>query len=294
MRWPAAASWRKTPFQVELVGILADAEHGQLVVAGARDALVRPPHEHVDEVGGAEALAGAIDGRQRLLRQHRAVHRLRRGEAVVAVAARLRLPLAEVGEQRLAPAARQFAQADQRAELLPLHLLVGFRAVALPDPLAQLDEILQAIGEPGVGGHAVAAGAPGLLVVGLDRLRQIEVGDEAHVRLVDAHAEGDGGDDDDAAVLAEALQHGAADVGVETGMIGERRASLAGQPRGRLLDRLARQAVDDAGVLGVLGLDELPQPLARAHAAHGRDGVADVRPVEAGDEALRAARASAR
>ena len=62
-----------------LVGILADTEHRQLVVAGARNALVRAPHQHVDEVGGAKTLAGAINRRQRLLRQHRAVHRLRRG-----------------------------------------------------------------------------------------------------------------------------------------------------------------------------------------------------------------------
>ena len=69
-------------------------------------------------------------------------------------------------------------------------------------------------------------------------------------------------------------------------MIGERRPALAGEPRRRLFDRFARQAVDDAGILGVLGLDELPEPLARAHRAHRGDGVADVGAVEAGDEAL--------
>jgi hypothetical protein len=63
---------------------------------------------------------------------------------------------------------------------------------------------LQAVAEPGVGRQAVAAGAAGLLVVGLDALRQVQVGDEAHVRLVDAHAEGDGGDDDDALAAQEA------------------------------------------------------------------------------------------
>jgi hypothetical protein len=38
---------------------------------------------------------------------------------------------------------------------------------------------------------AVAAGAAGLLIISLDRFRQPGMGDEAHVRLVDAHAEGD-------------------------------------------------------------------------------------------------------
>ena len=37
----------------------------------------------------------------------------------------------------------------------------------------------------------------------------------------------------------------------------------------------------------MLGLDELPQPLAGAHRAHFGDGVADVRPVEAGNKAVR-------
>jgi hypothetical protein len=70
--------------------------------------------------------------------------------------------------------------------------------------LPQRDDVLQAVDQPGVRGQAVAAGAAGLLVVGLDGLRQVEVGDEAHVRLVDAHAEGDGGDDDHALLAQEA------------------------------------------------------------------------------------------
>ena len=43
---------------------------------------------------------------------------------------------------------------------------------------------------------AVATGAAGLLVVGFERPRQVEVDDRADVGLVDAHAEGVGGDDD--------------------------------------------------------------------------------------------------
>ena len=42
---------------------------------------------------------------------------------------------------------------------------------------------------------AVAAGAAGFLVVGLERARQVVVEDEADVRLVDPQAEGVGGDD---------------------------------------------------------------------------------------------------
>ena len=44
--------------------------------------------------------------------------------------------------------------------------------------------------------QAVAAGAADLLVVALDRPRHVAVDHVADVRLVDAHAEGDGGDHD--------------------------------------------------------------------------------------------------
>ena len=49
----------------------------------------------------------------------------------------------------------------------------------------------------------VAAGASGLLLVVLDRLRHPGVQDEADVRAIDAHAEGDGGDDEVALLRRE-------------------------------------------------------------------------------------------
>ena len=44
-------------------------------------------------------------------------------------------------------------------------------------------------------GRAVAAGAADFLVVALDVFGQVVVNHPAHVALVDAHAEGDGGHD---------------------------------------------------------------------------------------------------
>ena len=83
--------------------------------------------------------------------------------------------------------------------------------------------------------------------------------DEPHVGLVDAHAESDRGDDDHAVLGEELLLGGAAHLGGQAGMIGERAATLRRQPSGRLVDGLAAEAIDDAGVLGMLGFDELPQ-----------------------------------
>ena len=137
------------------------------------------------------------------MREHGAVDRLGWRQAVVAVATRLRIALTEIGQQRLPPAPDHFGETDERIELLALHLLEGFRSFALSDPLAELDQVLQAVGHPRVGRLAVAARTPGFLIVGLDRLRQVEVGDEPHVGLVDAHAESDRGDDDDAVVGEE-------------------------------------------------------------------------------------------
>jgi hypothetical protein len=119
------------------------------------------------------------------------------------------------------------------------------------------------VGEPGVGGQPVATGATGLLIVGLDALRQVQVGDKAHVRLIDAHAEGDGGDDDDALAAQELGLVGAAHVGRQAGMIGQRVEALALQEGRGVVHLLAREAVDDTGVARVLGAQELEQLLPR-------------------------------
>jgi hypothetical protein len=57
--------------------------------------------------------------------------------------------------------------------------------------MALLRRIACAEEERTIAGEAVAAGTPGLLVIAFDVLGQIVVYDVTHVRLVDAHAEGD-------------------------------------------------------------------------------------------------------
>src|SRR3546814_18401906 len=68
---------------------------------------------------------------------------------------------------------------------------------------------------------AVAAGTAGCLVVALDRLGQVEVGDEAYVGLVDAHAEGDGGDDHHALVAQETALVLRARRRIQAGVVGQ-------------------------------------------------------------------------
>ena len=109
--------------------------------------------------------------------------------------------------------------------------------------------------------------------------------DEAHVGLVDAHAERDGGDDHDAVLVDEAVLVARARGRIEPGVIGQRRdAGLVQRGRG-VLDLGARQAVDDAGVAGVALGDEGFQLGLRVLLVD--DLVADVRAVETRDEARR-------
>jgi hypothetical protein len=79
----------------------------------------------------------------------------------------------------------------------------------------------------------------------------------------------------------------AAHVGVEAGVVRERRDALGREPRGAFLDLLAALAIDDAGVALVLVAQEAQQLLLRVVLLDDR--VADVRAVEAADELARAA-----
>src|SRR3546814_14981322 len=61
-----------------------------------------------------------------------------------------------------------------------------FRSAAL------LYDVLQAIGQPGGGGQAIASRTAGFLVITFNRFGQIDMRNKAHVGLVYAHAESNG------------------------------------------------------------------------------------------------------
>src|SRR3546814_7700630 len=124
----------------------------------------------------------------------------------------------------------------------------------------------------------------GFLVVALDRLGQVEVGDEAYVGLVDAHAEGDGGDDHHALVAQETALVLRARRRIQAGVVGQGVVAQFGQRRGGLLDLLARQAIDDAG-LDAVRFEEVAQLRAAVVLLH--HGIADVGAVEGAGEAVR-------
>ena len=109
--------------------------------------------------------------------------------------------------------------------------------------------------------------------------------DKTHVRLVDAHAERDRGDDDARVVALETRLVRSARHGIHAGVVRQRIDAMAGEEECHLVDSIACQAIDDAGLARVLVADEAQQLLARL--ALLDDAIADVGPVEAGNENTR-------
>ena len=95
---------RDRTHQVQLLGI-GDPEHRQSVVAETAHLLIVVAGEDVGEVPDAEAHLGPERGRQQFAGDLGRVDRLRRVEAIVAIAAGLGRVLAEMAEQDRAAAA---------------------------------------------------------------------------------------------------------------------------------------------------------------------------------------------
>ena len=70
--------------------------------------------------------------------------------------------------------------------------------------------------------QAIAPGAAGFLIVAFDVFWQIRVDDPAHVRFIDAHAEGDRGADDAGLIAQKRILIARAFGGFHSGVIGER------------------------------------------------------------------------
>ena len=148
--------------------------------------------------------------------------------------------------------------------------------------------------EDALGGVAVASGAARFLVVGLDRLGQVVVDDEADVGLVDAEAEGVGRDDDADAVAGEGVLDADAVFLGHAGVVAGAADAAALKRLGERLDALAGRAVDDGGGLAAEGFEQLGDLLQLLLLAAHADGVeAKVGAVEAGDAHVRVVEAEA-
>jgi hypothetical protein len=161
--------------------------------------------------------------------------------------------LAEIGKQRTAAALGDLAPAQQRIELGAFAALVRLVGRGRVHHLPQAHNFLQSEYHPGHGRLPVTPRTAGFLVVGFDALRQIQVGDEAYVGFVDAHAERDRRDHNDAVVDEETpLVLGTRSRG-KTCMVRQRIEPVVGEPAGDGLCALARHTVDDACVTAMIG-----------------------------------------
>ena len=97
------------------------------------------------------------------------------------------------------------------------HLHVG--VVALEEKVVSA-AVRVGVHQDGAAGRAVAAGAADLLVIGFQTSGQGGVNHGAHIGLVDAHAEGDGGDHYLDAALQKLLLDALAVHGIEPGVVG--------------------------------------------------------------------------
>ena len=207
--------------------ILADAVGRELVVTVILDALVQRSAQHLHHITHPEILSHPPDAGERLLGIFGAVITLGRIEADVAVAARLVVVLAEVVEQHLTAAGLRLGEGRHHVELVLLHLqLLGvFDVVEQPAHPTDVGGIVE---QQRLGRSAVTPGAAGFLIVGFDVLRDVVVHHEAHVGLVDAHAERHRRHHDLDVILEEGLLGLLTQLQRQTGMIGCRLAAVTG------------------------------------------------------------------
>ena len=174
------------------------AEDRELLVAEAAHLLGVAAAQHLGHVRRAERVAAAPGRADDLARGHQRLVRGQLGglaEADVAGAAPggpvLQL-VAEVLDEDAVAADRRHGEAADVRELAVEGdaALRRQRAVQLRHPPVA-EEVPGARQQHALGRQAVAPGAARLLLVVLERARQVRVDDEAHVRAVDPHAEGD-------------------------------------------------------------------------------------------------------
>ena len=109
-----------------------------------------------------------------------------------------------------------------RQRLMDALELVERRVVALEEELMRA-AIGIGVHQDGAAGQAIATGAADLLVIGLEAGRKRRVNDGTNIRLIDAHAERNRGDDDFKRAIEKSALHPITLIGVEARVIGGRR-----------------------------------------------------------------------
>ena len=171
------------------------------------------------------------------------------------------LAFAEVVEQHQTAAGLRLGERAHGVQLVALDIQLlsgGFFLQAAAQP-GHVGRIVQ---QDGFGRQAVRSGAAGLLIIGFDIARDIEMHHEAHVGFIDAHAEGDGGHHHLQIVTLERFLHLRAAIVVQPGVVGADAQPAALQTRSGVFHLGAAVAIDNAA-LAALILHEAPQLIER-------------------------------
>ena len=196
----------------------ADAKGWQLVVAALRDFFSHVAQQNVDQVASAKAFFGAQCSREGHAHGGRSVEHVGGFVAQITVAAGCGV-FAEIGQQILAAAVQGFGEAKQRVQAAMIGGAAFGGGQTFVDLLAAIADVVGAKKREGFGGGTVAPSAADFLVVAFDGFRQVGVGDPADIGLVDAHAERDGGTNDQPVFLLKAAFDIAAIIGVHAAMV---------------------------------------------------------------------------
>ena len=208
----------------------ANAERRQGLVPELEHLFILDPHQQVGDMPGAEAFAAAPHAGHKLLRRDGQVNLFLAldAAAVITVAAVFgRVGLTEIIEQRHAPADIRFGISGHIAQVLAGVAAFGF--IFVFDKVLDLVRVGIAVEQQAVRRQSIAPGAPDLLIITLDIARQVVVQDKAHVGFVDAHAEGNRGDDDLHVVTDEQFLVLLAHLVFQPGVIGTHRKAAPRQ-----------------------------------------------------------------
>ena len=184
-------------------------------------------------------------------------------QAVVAGAAVIRrIVLPKVVEQQLATALAGFCVCHRFLEELLANLLLC-HGLPLHELFQLLDILITVVGDAQAL-LTVASGTAGFLVIALDALGNIVMNHKTDVRFVYPHAKGDGGHNDVYFLHQELVLVFCAGFCIQAGVVRKGLDAIDGQHLGQFLHLFAAEAINDAGLAGVLA-DKTDNVLFRFH-----------------------------
>jgi hypothetical protein len=222
------------------IELSADAEGGQPAVITI-DLILGLADEMLNNTSPPKPLTRAHDRRDRHLRIARDVDPgARRGATVVAGAAIMNNLLAEVSANAGTPArapVKKRKQLPHLSDLRSSHIFRGVRLLRPPDKPAHIRRPEE---RHSLRRFAVASRASDFLPVSLQGLGGVGMNDKANIRLINPHAERDGGRHHHLIIMQKRALTFRTEAGIKTGMIRKRRHASGSERRGNGLGALSR------------------------------------------------------